>query len=86
MKPIKRFAKELKDLIVKPTGTTKLMDQENDIHATVLEHPTGKAILLHWSLCGDYTHAMLIPKSEFDDYGNSLERVEETVEAFYDKI
>lgn len=49
-----------------------------DVEATLLKQGSGNAVLLHWPLYGDYTRAMLIPETEFDDH----DRVIEAIEAF----
>lgn len=48
--------------------TTKIdLDRIGEINATVMEHWSGKAILVHWCLEGDFSRALLIPESEFED-------------------
>lgn len=65
------------------SSPSKALPKQNvgeDVYATLVETPTGKAVLLHWPMTGDYTRAILIPESEFED----KDRVREAVEAFYE--
>lgn len=45
--------------------TPGIFDEVN--YATIIEHPTGKAVLIHAACEGDWTRAMLIPEEHFDE-------------------
>lgn len=84
--PFLRQATLLEDLIKErsvygnhiPSRVLGLPGVAADAGATFLQDNTGKAVLLHWELNGDFSRAMLIPESEFED----TDRVVEAIEAF----
>lgn len=87
-----KTASELEELIKEEPGTTRAVhlpnlsdddpESNNPLHATVISHPTGKAVLLHWGLNGDWTGALLLPETLFDE--DNLQSVQDGIEWFDD--
>ena len=85
-RPFLRQAALLEDLVNEesvfgnhvPARALGLPGVAADAGATFLQDNTGKAVLLHWELNGDFSRAMLIPEDEFED----IDRVVEAIEAF----
>lgn len=49
---------------------------EDDIHATIFQHPTGKALLVHYACEGDWTRALLLTAESLDCKSTILEALE----------
>ena len=62
-------------------------DQFNGFSGTKVSSSSGKAIMVHSPMNGDWTRALVIPEEEFTNYGyNNLERVEQALEWFADSL
>ena len=59
-------------------------NQTNGLCGTKVSSSTGKAILVHSPMKGDWSRALVIPEEQFDN--GSLERVEQALEWFADSL
>lgn len=83
---LQRQAQELEKLLYSSEKESILLTVcLEELYATRISHKTGKAILIHWGLDGDYSRALIIPQSEFEGY-DDLSRVIEALEQFYDQL
>ena len=83
---LKEFAQDLKEFIEKgvPGDSIEvgldpslgLFDEVN--YTTIINHKTGKAVLIHAACSGDRTRAMLIPEEDFgyDDLSTVVEALD----------
>lgn len=68
-----------------PGDTTVLMTKEEayestgteeTINGTIISHPTGKGLLVHWQLDFQWTKALLLTEWSIQDYGDLREALE----------
>lgn len=76
---LKQFLKNGKDgdsIEVGLDPSLGLFDEVN--YATIINHKTGKAVLIHAACSGDWTRALLIPEEDFgyDDLGEIVEALD----------
>ena len=85
---LKEFAQDLKEFIEKgvpgdsiEVGLDPSLGVFDEInYATIINHKTGKAVLIHAACSGDWTRALLIPEEDFDYFNGDLSEIVEALD------
>lgn len=72
------FKKNPGDQIVLMTHdeTYEAIGIDESISATIITHPTGKGVFIHWELDGQWTKSLLLTQWSVEDYGDLREGLE----------
>jgi len=54
-------------VVMSADETYAAFGEREPLYATVIEHPTGKALMLHWPFCGEWFRSMILPENTIED-------------------